>query len=580
MAEDPTAVVRIEEDTPRETSADELIELSDLSPDDVAAAEECARQAIAGRPHVTLTGYQKLIVTATRRFIAMMVCRQGGKTFASTLRIARKLFETVMNYYILSRSERQSGNAIAQLAAHVRAVVKALLAKGKRLDAGQVKGTRYRSQRLRYHRADGSAVVYTRLTVQLPNGAQAIGLPASPDTVVGISGAMYGDEFALHKDSRDIYGRIFPIVSRRREYEMLLTSTPRGLGNKFHDIMTGEDYDEIFLRVIVDIFTAVQQGLRLYDYEGNPVEDDEGIDKLRRALKDDDKWAEEYLCQFVADVLQLLTHDLISNCEALHDPDGNPYEILDYEVEQGFDPTRINLAKQVELWPKGDIFLGFDQARQKDLSVIWLDQEHQGELWCKGLVRMPKIDYETQEQILWQFMDLPLLAKAGIDSTGLGSRTAERAVIRYGEAAIPVNFSSNIQDRQGSTHRAKALIARTIRERHQDGRDHYPILDIIRSDFTRVKRKAGASPDSFTYFADHDATGHADIFTAKGLSDLVAQELREFGGRIDGIRLSPPVTSMEEELQSALDRKRLRPDHSSDWRKDRGEYHGIGAGIC
>ena len=190
MPDRPTDVVKVEEDSPRETSAEALIEQSDLTSADVERAEEVAGEQQKGRPHVTLGQYQKLIVTVTRRFVAMMICRQGGKTFASCLRVARKVLERPLPYYILSRSERQSGNAIAQTAVHLRAIEKALRARSKSLAGAPAK---YATQRLRYHRADGTAVEYNRLTIALPNGSRVVGLPASPDTVVGISGCVYGD---------------------------------------------------------------------------------------------------------------------------------------------------------------------------------------------------------------------------------------------------------------------------------------------------------------------------------------------------------------------------------------------------
>jgi len=564
--EDPSSIVKVEEDEPRELSVDEVIERSDLSQDDVDRAGEVAKESLKNRPHVTLTEYQKLIVTIKRRFLAFMICRQGGKTFAATLRIVRKVLESVLQYYIFSRSERQSGNAVAQAAAHLRAIEKALGAKGKRIGSKPA----YASQKLRYIHADGSELEYHRLTIRLPSGARIIGLPASPDTTVGISGAMYCDEFALHRDSRAIYARLFPIVSRRKEYEFLVTSTPRGVGNKFYEIMTSDDYEDIFARIVIDIFAAIEQGLVLYDYDGNPIKDDDGIEKLRKALKDPDAWDEEYLVKFIDDVLNLLTYELIGRCERLHNEDGKPYDIL--RMPTDYNPARTDLGHLLQPYLKGgDIYLGFDQARSKNLSVIWVDEDIEHELWQRALIVMQNKDFEFQEAVLWQFMKLDKLRKAGIDATGLGSRTAERTVTRFGERALAINFSGRLKDRKGESHQVKSLLARVILERHQDATDHYPVLDIIRDDFHRVKRKRGGSPDQFTYFADNDETGHADIFTAKALCDVVAQELREYGGIVDGMRIGdedPDGFSI-----------RLYPDHSGDYSDKPGEFAGIGAAI-
>jgi len=566
IKENPDDVVHTEEDSPRNISIEDLVDNSDLSQDDLDRSDEEAKEALKGRSAVTLTNYQKLIVQAKARFLSFMVCRQGGKTFAATLRVAQKVMSDVQNYYEFSRSERQSGNAVAQTAVHLKAMEKALKNKGKRLSIN----TKYSSQDLRVTRADGSTFEYRRLTVGLPNGSKVIGLPASPDTTVGITGSMYCDEFALHRDSRRIYSRLFPIVSRRKEYEFLVTSTPRGIGNKFYEIMTSDDYEEIFYRIIIDIFDAVKQGLMLFDYKGEPITDDDGIERLRKALKDQDAWDEDYLVKFIDDVLNLLTYDMIGRCESQHDEDGKPYDIL--RLPTDFNPSVTDLTKLVQPYLKGhDLYLGFDQARRKDLSVIWLDEDISGQLYQRAMIIMEKKDYEFQEATLWQFMRHPKLRRAGIDATGLGDRTAERAVTRFGSKAIAINFSSKLIDRRGESHPVKSLLARTMMERHQDGSDHYPILDIIRDDFHRVKRKRGGSPDTFTYFADHDDTGHADIFTAKALCDVVFQELLEYGGKVDGVR----VGSDDEPAPN----NGKRPDHSGDYESGRDEWKGIGTAI-
>ena len=554
----PETVVKVEEDTARATSAEELIERSDLTADHVAAAEEIALRPAKGKALVTLFPSQKELVTARRKFIALMACRQYGKTFISTLRVTKREHEDPHPYYELSRSERQSQNAIAQTAVHCRAVEKAAAALGKRIG----KRAAYSTQRLRAIRADGSEGQYTRLKIELPNGGKIIGLPSSPDTVVGIYGSIYFDEYAVQKNQRELWGRLFAVVSTKPVYEMLMSSTPRGKIGKWYEIMTSHDYDKIFHRIVVDIRKAVAEGKRYYDSDNNPVLDEAGIERLRLALKDDDLWAEEYLCAFNDDELTLLNYDLIGRCESLHRPDGKPYEILfeDFHDAPQFDPTAGSLAKRLEnyLIGEGEIYVGHDIARTRDLSVIWIDQEHDGRLWQVGLIVMRNKDFEFQEQVLWQFLDLPRCRKAGIDATGMGSRTAERAVTRYGGKVVAVNFASRLTDRRGETHAAKALLARTILERHQTGSDRYPVRDDVRDDLHRVKRKRSSSPDAFTYFADDDASGHADIFTSKALADVVYQELREFGGRVLGMRVGADPDRAPE-----AHRLSMRPDH--DW---------------
>jgi hypothetical protein len=530
-------VTKIEEDTTRSLSADELIDGADLSSDTVEAAEDLARADVKhGKAMVALYKTQRAIIECHRKFIGAKCCRRYGKDFIFTLRISKKLHEFARHkYHIFSRSQRQSGDSLAQLAVHLRAQEKALRAKGKRL-SGQA--PKYDSTRMRYSRADGTAVEYTRYRSVLPNGSQAIALPASPDTCVGSTGSVWFNEFGVLPKliQRDMYAYLQPMVSSRQEFELCASSTPRGLGTKFHEFFTSEVFAKIFALFEVDIFKAISEGAVYFDYLNQRVVDAEGIARLKEALRDDDRWMTEYLVQFAADVLALLDFEMIGQCESQHDEDGKEYKILDFDMPQDFDPAKTNLAAQLNL--KGrDLYIGHDIARQKDLSVIWVDEEVDGRLWNRGIITMSRIDFERQEQALWQFLGHPKMRKAGIDATGMGARTAERAVTKFGSRVVPINFSGNLKDRHGHPTPVKALIARVMRERHQDGRDKYPVLDKIRDDFIRVKRKAGSSPDTFTYFADSDETGHADIFTGKALSCLVAQELLEYGGKVEGMRI-------------------------------------------
>ena len=570
----PETVVKVEEDTLQTTSAEELIAKSDLTADHVAAAEEIALRPAKGKAIVQLFPSQIELVTSVKKFIAFMACRQYGKTFCSTLRVAKRVIEAAHAYYELSRSERQSQNAIAQTAVHCRAVEKAAAALGKRIG----KRAAYSTQRFRAIRADGSEGQYTRLKIELPNGGRIIGLPSSPDTVVGISGSIYFDEFAVQKNQRELWSRLYPVVSTQTIYEMLMSSTPRGKIGKWYEIMVSDKYADVFHRIVVDIRKAVAEGKRYKDSDNNPVLDEAGIERLRLALGDDDSWNEDYLVAFNDDELTLLNYDLIGRCESLLRPDGKPYEILfeDFHDAPQFDPTSGSLAKRLDryLVGDGDLYVGHDIARTRDLSVIWIDQEHDGHLWQVGLIVMRNKDFEFQEQVLWQFLDLPKCRKAGIDATGMGSRTAERAVTRYGSKIVAVNFASRLVDRRGETHAAKALLARTILERHQTGSDRYPVRDDVRDDLHRVKRKRSSSPDSFTYFADDDASGHADIFTSKALADVVYQELREFGGTVDGIRIVEPDPPGPDEAG----RLTMRPVHPWDHPRIRTDGWDVLAG--
>ncbi|MGN2393695.1 terminase large subunit domain-containing protein, partial [Pelomicrobium sp. G1] len=74
-------------------------------------------------------------------------------------------------------------------------------------------------------------------------------------------------------------GALFPVVSKPG-LKLRVTSTPKGKGNKFYELMTGED--SIWSRHRVDIYQAVADGLP------------RDIQELKAGLRDPDLWAQEY----------------------------------------------------------------------------------------------------------------------------------------------------------------------------------------------------------------------------------------------------------------------------------------------
>ena len=45
-------------------------------------------------------------------------------------------------------------------------------------------------------------------------------------------------EFAFHKDSREIWKALFPVISAG--WKLRVVSTPNGKGNKFYELVTDE----------------------------------------------------------------------------------------------------------------------------------------------------------------------------------------------------------------------------------------------------------------------------------------------------------------------------------------------------
>jgi phage FluMu gp28-like protein len=78
---------------------------------------------------------------------------------------------------------------------------------------------------------------YLMLEARLPGGTVIKALPANPDTARGHTANLYLDEFAIHQNSREIWGALYPLISEGG-LKLRVTSTPKGKGNKFYELMT------------------------------------------------------------------------------------------------------------------------------------------------------------------------------------------------------------------------------------------------------------------------------------------------------------------------------------------------------
>ena len=144
--------------------------------------------------------YQARWLQDTARFKIGMFARQTGKTFTTTLEIvddcvAHDLRNSRTRWIILSRGERQALEAMAEgVKPHMAAygVAAELLELDIKIDR-----TTHRAAEVRF-----------------PNGSRITALPANPDTARGFSANVFLDEFAIHPDSRAIWGALFPVVSK------------------------------------------------------------------------------------------------------------------------------------------------------------------------------------------------------------------------------------------------------------------------------------------------------------------------------------------------------------------------------
>lgn len=383
-----------------------------------------------------------------------LASRQTGKSFTLALEAVVDALGKKSDNLLLSASERQSREIMRKVYSHLRYL-------GAR--SGEIiKAEREKSEE-----------------VGLENGSRIISLPASPDTVRGFSGNVFLDEFAFHFDGRSIWRAMYP--STTRGYKLRISSTPNGKQNMFYELWSG---GHGFSRHKTNIYDAVQDGLAV------------DIDGLKRGAGDPAGWRQEFECEFIDGETALLPYELIAGCEE----DQTEFGIPDFGSGSG------------------ELYLGVDIGRKRDLTVFWL-MERTGAILRTLDVRVMRGEtFRRQAEYLDALMHIGLPSHDGglqyairrccIDSTGIGMQLSEEAESRFGIRVEPVMFTNQIKER----------LAFGLRSEMEDRRVRIPADREIREDLHSVSRgftaAGGASLDS-------GRTGdgsHADRFWALALA--------------------------------------------------------------
>lgn len=407
--------------------------------------------------------YQRRYLADRSRWKAACWARQTGKTFTTTLEAVLDALEAeaegrVAQWTILSISRDRALDAIRNGAAvHLRAI-----------------GAAYQ---LIAEEALGAEELAA--SVRLPGGSYIRAIAARPDTARGISDHLILDEFAHHKDNRALWRAVMPVVSRP-DRKLRVISTPNGVGDMFHEIMT-DGLGGLFSRHVVTIHDAVADGL------------DRDVAELRRAARDPDTWAQEYECAFL-------------------DRAGREW--------LGYDEILAALeAPPLPPYAGAPVYLGMDIAARGDLSVIAVVEDvGAGVLALRELQVMRGESFAAQLARLDGVMRAYRVVRAAIDQTGLGEMPVQEAQRRHGQYRVTgVIFTPAV----------KLDLAVGLKDRMQARRLLLPVGEAERAGLiadlraVRMEPGAGAVP---RLIADRDGGGHADRFWALALACAAAGE--------------------------------------------------------
>jgi len=316
-------------------------------------------------------------------------------------------------------------------------------------------------------------------------GRRIIALTSNPKSFRSKGGKVVLDEFAWHEDQEKMWTAAKPCITWG--FPLRILSTHNGAGTLFNefiiDIREGKSNWSLHK---TPIQLAVAEGLADKIMQRTLTDEERAawLEQERRDCRKPNTWEQEYCCNPVDEATAFLPYALIATCE-------------DLELVQGLEDVA------------GDLYVGMDIGRKKDLSVIWIFEKLGPMKFTRQVIVMEKTPFRIQRETLYGILRHPKFRRACIDSTGIGAQLAEEAKEAFGTFRVEeVTFSEAVKE-ELATH---------MHTEFEDRTALIPSSEEIRDDLHSVK-KVVTKTGHIRFDAQSDETdGHADRFWALGLS--------------------------------------------------------------
>lgn len=317
------------------------------------------------------------------------------------------------------------------------------------------------------------------LVIEFSNKTKIHALSSNPKGYRSKGGKIVLDEFAFHDNPLQLWQAARPCITWG--YPLRILSTHNGQSCLFYQFVENIKNEKLnWSMQTTPIQMAVEQGLvdKIY---GRPTTEEERqawIDEERANCFDEYTWMQEYCCIACDETTAFLPYELITPCEA-----------------EGI------LLPINEI--KGDIYVGMDIGRKKDLTVIWIIEALDRFKITRQVLILEKMPFHLQQEILFEVLSHPRLRRCCIDGTGLGMQLAETAQRKYGKHRVEsISFTNKIKEE----------LAYGMRTNFENKTILIPKQHEIREDFHSIRRLATNSGNIRFDVQHSDVSGHADRF--------------------------------------------------------------------
>lgn len=362
------------------------------------------------------------------------------------------------------------------------------------------------------------------------SGSSIFALSSNPDAIVGKTGHVKLDEFALHKDQRTLYAVAKPVIQWGGTLAIL--STHRGAGTVFNQIIS--DIRDHGNRMgwslhTIPIQSAVAQGLveRIDQASGAGIPSEPAAVESRRQAWlqqqraeciDEEQWLQEYCCVPADEASAFLSYDLLNACS---DPALQLCTLDELPAALRIaQDTRTCLPNSALRTPHSALYLGVDLARHTDLCVLDLGEKIGDVVWDRLRLELHNRPFAEIRDLLYRLLRLPGLKRCCLDATGLGMQLAEEAQAAFGWKVEPVTFTAPVKEE----------LAFGLRADFQDRKLRIVCDDQLSADLRGIKKELTAGGN--IRFAGESPDSHCDRFWAKALRQHAARHQFSAGARV------------------------------------------------
>lgn len=341
------------------------------------------------------------------------------------------------------------------------------------------------------------------LSIEFKNGARINALSSNPTQFRSKGGKVILDEFAHHSDAQAMWTAA-SASALVWGYPIRILSTHNGISKFYQFIKKIEKSELDWSHYKTTILDAVNNGLadKVFDKTLTKKEREDWINFIRKNAGDEFTWQQEYMCVAVDESTAFLSYNTITSC-------------YDNVVKSMNDCS-------------GELYLGWDIARKKDISVIIVLEKLGSVFYLRKLKELRGLKYRYQKRLFYSLLSHPNVKRACIDATGIGNQLAEDAQLDFGRYKVePVMFTAAVKEE----------LAYTLRRTFEDKEIRIPTNDKLTDDLHSVK-KITTSSGNVRFDVEASGTdGHADRFWALALA--VHAAIIKKGGMLE-IRSTSP----------------------------------------